>query len=249
MNDSFILVMPAYNEEGCIEKVVSSWMDVVRKNAGSEMLVINDGSKDNTAKILNELTQKYPELKVIHKKNEGYGPTILKCFDEAVKTKHKWVFQIDSDDQSLPEDFQKLWDRRTESNFIIGRRVDRRDPLMRVITSRLVTLLNLILFQVYISDANIPYRLINREYLGNILKVFPRNLFFPNMFMAVLAKKDGNALLDIPVNHKERTSGKTFMPQRKLLWLWYKGVSDAFSFRMKINSMLRELSKLKDVTT
>jgi dolichol-phosphate mannosyltransferase len=245
MNDSFILVMPAYNEEGCIEKVVSSWMELIRKYPGSEMLVINDGSKDKTGEILEGLGRKYPELKAIHKKNEGYGTTVLKCFDEAVKTEHGWVFHIDSDDQSIPEDFPKLWEKRNESNFITGRRAGRKDPFMRIITSRFVSLLNLMLFQVYIHDANIPYRLMNREYLGRILKVFPRNLFFPSMFMAVLAKKDGNNLFDIPVAHKERETGKTFMPQSKLFWLWKKGVTEAFAFRSKINPILRELKNSK----
>ena len=240
-DDTFVILMPAYNEEGCIERVVCSWMDVVKRHAGSEMLVINDGSTDGTGEKLDELKKHLNELSVIHKRNEGHGPAVIQGYSEATKTRHKWVFQTDSDNQLSPEDFCRLWGQREKSDFILGYREKRNDPYYRLFITKAIVLLNLVSFGVLIKDANIPFRLMRTEYLARLLEVLPENLFAPNIFLSILAKKEGQDLLDIPVGHKERKTGKMSMVRWNLVKICMRSVKELLLFRKDMNSIMERL--------
>lgn len=241
--DTFIILMPAYNEENCIEKVVRSWMiNVVNKHTGSEMLVINDGSRDNTRQILDKLKKEFKRFKVIHKINEGHGATIVRGYIESTKTPHEWVFQTDSDDQFSPEDFDKLWECRHKSNFILGDRFKRFDPSHRLIITKINLMLIIILFGCYIKDSNVPYRLMKIDYLKKLLSVLPKNLFAPNIVLSILALKDSHNLISIPISHKERKTGKMSIVKWKLIKVCFKVVKDLILFRLRLSRIIRNIS-------
>jgi len=241
--DTFIIVMPAYNEENCIEKVVRSWMiDVVNKHPGSEMLVINDGSKDNTRQILDKLKNEFKRLKVVHKINEGHGATIVRGYLESTKTPHEWVFQTDSDGQFSTKDFDKLWKNRYKSNFILGNRVKRFDPLHRLVLTKINVMLVMILFGCYIKDPNVPYRLMKIDYLKKLLRVLPKDVFAPNNILSILALKDGQNLKSIPISHKERKTGKISIAKWKLIKVCFKMVKDLILFRLKLPRIIKNIS-------
>jgi len=204
IKETIILVMPVYNEELYIGKTVLSWIKLLNSFPGSEILVIDDGSIDKTSKILDLLVLKFPILKIVHKKNEGHGKTILTGYQKAVLSRHEWVFQTDGDGHYRPSDFYALWRERQNSDFILGQRQKRQDPFFRIVLSKLVSFWIFILFGVYIKDTNIPFRLIRRQYLKKILKRIPNEIFAPNIFLSILAKKDGHILQQIPVTHKFR---------------------------------------------
>ncbi|MBI4924700.1 MAG: glycosyltransferase family 2 protein [Bdellovibrio sp.] len=234
--------MPVYNEENCIEKVVCSWMtNVINKHPGSEMLVINDGSKDNTGRILDKLEKKFKRLKVIHKINEGHGATIIRGYIESTKKPHEWVFQTDSDDQFLPEDFDKLWRCRHKSNFILGDRFKRFDPLPRLILTKINVMLIVALFGCYIKDPNVPYRLIKKDYLKKLLSVLPKGVFAPNILLSILALKDGQDLISIPISHKERKTGKMSIVKWKLIKVCFKIVKDLILFRLGFHCLIKKI--------
>ena len=202
MKETFIIVMPAYNEEKNIERTISSWVPIIKNHPGSEILVINDGSKDKTADKLQGLAAKYKFLKIIHKKNEGHGKTILLGYKKAISSSHDWIFQTDSDGHFDPNDFYKLWGERKLSNCILGHRHKRKDGLHRIILSHLISIWIFILFGKYIKDPNIPFRLIKRTYLKEAIKIIPEGVFAPNIFLSILAAKHGYNLHHIPVKHK-----------------------------------------------
>jgi len=243
--DSFILVMPAYNEQDCITKVIENWMRLIKKYPGSEMVVINDGSKDNTADKLDSIKTLYTNLTVVHQENQGHGATVLNGYRYVVKTKHKWVFQTDSDDQFVPEDFDKLWQNRKKSDFIIGFRQNRDDPLHRIIISRTVRLFNLLFFGSPILDANVPYRLMNRSYLNRLISVIPGNLFAPNIFLSILAKKDGQGLMNIPITHKKRETGSISIVKWTLIKVCLRGLKELIAFRLKLAKTLKLLKETR----
>lgn len=239
--DTFIIIMPAYNEENCMEKVVRAWMNVVNRHPGSEMLVINDGSKDNTRQILDKLKKEIKEFKVIHKINEGHGSTLVRGYTESTKTRHEWVFQTDSDDQFFPEDFDKLWRCRSKSNFIIGDRYKRFDPSHRLIITKINMTLICILFGLYIKDSNVPYRLMKTDYVKKLLGVLPKGLFAPNIILSILALKDSGRLTTIPISHRERKTGKISIVRWKLLKVCFKVVKDLILFRLRLSSILKNI--------
>ena len=90
------IVMPVYNEEAIISKVVKDWLLRI-KNINGVLIIINDGSKDNTLKSIKKFKDR--KIKLINQKNAGHGPSILKGYSYALKSKAKYIFQVDTDDQ------------------------------------------------------------------------------------------------------------------------------------------------------
>ncbi len=227
------LVIPVYNESECIEKVISSWHAYLTSlNLSFGLILLNDGSKDNTKEVLEKIKNKYSGLTVIHKENSGHGNTILQGYNLAVKEDTAWIFQVDSDDQFFPEDFKLLWDKRNESDFILGQRLHRQDAFHRLVITRIVRLITVLLFGVYSKDTNIPFRLIKKSYMSELLKRFSPDVFAPNIFLSVLAIRDRQPVFHIPVKHKDRETGQVSIIRWKLLKICFRCVKELLIFRL-----------------
>ena len=110
--ESLYIVIPAYNEEENIKHVIQDWYPVVERHAAggvSRLLVIDDGSRDRTYEILQEFCESYPLLEVVTKPNAGHGATLLFGYHYALKHGADYIFQTDSDGQTLPEEFEPFW--------------------------------------------------------------------------------------------------------------------------------------------
>ncbi|MBM4143432.1 MAG: glycosyltransferase family 2 protein [Lentisphaerae bacterium] len=205
-----VVVMPAWNEEACIADVVTQWHGAVRSTLGPdrfELLVVDDGSTDGTPAILDALAARHREIRVLHQPNGGHGAAILAGYRHAVERNPDFVFQVDSDAQFEPDDFDLFWHLRNDSPFILGQRVERHDAPHRLIVSRLLRALLLCLFRMRIPDANIPCRLISRECLAASLRDLPEGVFAPNVFLSVLAVARGCNSLNLTVHHRPRAGG------------------------------------------
>ena len=245
-NKNLVLVIPVYNEQDCIGEVITSWGQFIQQyipDTTFAIVVVNDGSKDNTPTILDNLAKQLPYLHVVHQKNGGHGNAVLNGYKESLNFQPDWVFQVDSDNQFIPEDFPKLWERRNESNFILGYRKKRYDDMNRLIITRIVRVVNLILFRVSILDSNIPYRLIKGSYLPKLLSALPYYPFAPNIFLSVMAKRDGNDVMSIPVTHKERETGQVSIIKWKLLKVCLRTTRELAYFSLTLSSRLRKLKK------
>ena len=119
------LVVPCYNEEAIMlesagilkakmEELISSGS--IEKN--SKVLFVNDGSKDNTWEILSTLQANYPHLTPLNKPNSGHGATVLYTYRYAIENGANYIFQTDSDGQTLPEEFWPMWESRSKASFI-----------------------------------------------------------------------------------------------------------------------------------
>ena len=91
-NDLVSVIIPVFNQEAMISHVIDAIYNSTYKNI--QVVAVNDGSKDNTKKILDELAKKYPSLKVIHKKNEGKRLAVATGFYNSTG---EYVILIDSD--------------------------------------------------------------------------------------------------------------------------------------------------------
>src|SRR5699024_5494022 len=102
--DKLFIIIPAYNEEENIKYVIKDWYPIIEKIGNdSKLLIINDGSKDHTLKIIEEEGKYRPDLMVLNKENSGHGGTILYGYQYGIKEKADYIFQTDSDGQTLPE--------------------------------------------------------------------------------------------------------------------------------------------------
>ena len=106
---SLFIVIPAYNEAENIERTVSEWYPIVEshnKEGQSRLVIINDGSKDNTYELICKLAQARPLLIPLTKPNGGHGSTVLYGYRYAIEHRADYIFQTDSDGQTDPAEFE-----------------------------------------------------------------------------------------------------------------------------------------------
>jgi dolichol-phosphate mannosyltransferase len=231
MNKLYI-VMPAYNEEGAITKVVEKWHAVVESVGNdSKLFIFNDGSKDNTAGVLEKIKNKYPSLIVINKENSGHGPTCTAAYKYAVAEGADWVFQTDSDGQTNSADFWRFWEKRNSYDFIIGWRAKRGDGRVRWFVSRTLKLAVLIIFGVIIKDVNSPFRLMKVERLRKYLPAIPDNYFLPNTLWSVIITKNKESVLWQEISFAPRKAGSSSVPMMKIVRLGITLITQLYKMR------------------
>lgn len=225
--DNVWLVIPAYNEEANIKTVVEQWYPVVEKiGLDSRILVVNDGSKDRTQKKLLELQKKYPQLLVEEKVNGGHGAAIHYGYDFALRAGAEYIFQTDSDGQTLPSEFWQLWMKRRNCGLLIGHRSSRQDGWQRVVVTKVLKLVLRITFGVWVTDANTPFRLMHRDQLLEILKEIPDGHNLTNVLMSVLYTKKGYKVIYFPITFRPRQGGKNSINMKKIFKIGAKAFVD-----------------------
>jgi len=133
---SISAVFPAYNDGGTIPSMVLTALIALRQVTDDyEVIVTNDGSRDYTRTVLDELASQYPELHVIHhEENQGYGSALRSGFAAASKD---WIFYTDGDGQYNPLELILLVDALKEGVDVInGYKITRHDPFIRVVIGR-----------------------------------------------------------------------------------------------------------------
>jgi len=245
------IVMPAYNEEEVIEVVVKQWTDLLARQFPADetrLIVVNDGSRDKTGAILDAIKPRYPKLMVVHQPNGGHGNAVVNGYQQAVALDSQYVFQTDSDDQFIAEDFAKLWNLRDTSPFVLGYREERYDAPARLVITRILRFSIAAIYGTYIMDSNIPFRLIRGSFLKKLLAQLPTPTpFAPNIFLAVMAKKAGFNTFDIPITHKERQTGTVSILKWKLLKVCFQSFRELAQFRFDLGSKVKALRKPEPV--
>lgn len=187
----------------------------------------NDGSKDRTHKILDELTNKYPKLHAIHKVNSGHGTTILKGYKKNLDC--EWLFQVDSDNEMKAEHFSKLWEQGDNYDFLIGKRINRQSPLPRKIISYTLSLRAPYLRPR--SRRQRPLPPYACESFKELIAKIPDDTFAPNVIMSGLACMKKARIFTHPVPFEFRTTGTVSIKKWKLLKAAMKSFWQTIKFR------------------
>ena len=125
---------PGYNDSGTIASWSSGVQDGARLTADFEVIVVNDGSADATAEILDELARKYPARRH-HETNRGYGGALRSGFATATK---ELIFYTDGDAQMRRRrDGGLLWAADRRPRLVNGYKISRSDPLHRIFIGHL----------------------------------------------------------------------------------------------------------------
>lgn len=228
--DNLYIVMPAYNEAANIEEVIKQWHPVCEKITAegnkARLIIANDGSKDDTYQIMLQLREKYPFLNPIDKPNSGHGATVLFLYRHAIAEDADFVFQTDSDGQTLPEEFWQMWEHRHEYDFHIGTRGGRQDGASRVFVTKTLRLVVWLMFHVWVKDANTPFRLMNTKRLQAILQYIPNDFFLTNVAISAIAVKKNEKIAWYPITFRPRQGGVNSINMKRIIKIGLKAIGD-----------------------
>ena len=235
MMDSLYIIIPAYNEEMNIESVAREWNEVVEKVGGnSKLVIINDGSKDNTYNKLLSLKEELPYLKPLTKPNGGHGATVLYGYHYAIEHNADYIFQTDSDGQTLPAEFYQFWELRERYSAIIGHRNKRQDGISRVIVTKTLKLVLWCIFGLKIIDANTPFRLIRSEVMLKYIHQIPKDFNLSNVMLTVLLINAKENVEFIDIAFRPRQGGINSINMKKIIRIGKQAVSDFMLIKRKL---------------
>ncbi len=207
---------PMYNEAGNIREVVSSARTVLERRCEDfEIIVVNDGSRDRTREIAEELAKKDARIRIVnHEKNQGYGAALRSGFKAS---RYEIIFQCDGDNQYGLEEIDRLLPFLKDHDFVIGYRIKRRDPFHRMLGGLWYRFLLWLLFNLNLRDANCAFKLFKKEIIDRLDLGSSGAIINGEIF--VKARKLGfSRIKEVGVNHYPRRVGKQTGSKFKVLW-------------------------------
>ncbi|MCH5248899.1 MAG: glycosyltransferase family 2 protein [Lachnospiraceae bacterium] len=235
--DTLFIVIPAYNEEENIKQVIDDWYPIIEmhnENGMSRLLIIDDGSKDNTYKKVCECADSRPFLIPITKSNSGHGATLLWGYHYALEHGADFVFQTDSDGQTLPSEFELFWKLRNEYDMVIGWRRYRQDGISRVFVTKVLKLVIKFCFHVTVQDANTPFRLMKEDKLKEYIALIPEDFNLSNVLLSVIYARKNCKVKYIPITFRKRQGGTNSIDIIKILKIGRKALKDFQILNKKI---------------
>ena len=236
--DSLYIVIPAYNEKDNIRQLIEDWYPVVEAtgNQNSRLIVVNDGSKDNTYEILQELAASRRLLQPLTKPNGGHGPTLIYGYNYALKNGADWIFQTDSDGQTNPKEFEEFWNLRKEYDAVLGNRQGtRQDGSSRKFVENTLRFILKLTFGVSVPDANAPFRLMKRSLVEKYLKKMPEDFNLPNVMLTTYFTYFHEKITFKVITFKPRQGGVNSINFKKIFKIGWKALGDFRNLKRHIN--------------
>jgi len=201
--------LPAYNEEANLERTVKNVVENLKKKVTEwEIIIVDDGSKDKTGKIADNLAKSNKNIKVIHHSpNRGYGGAFKSGL---YGCKYPWISFIDSDGQF---DFREIsrfieTQSKTKADLVIGFYLGRKVPFTRKLNSKIWQLIVFLLFGLNVRDIDCGFKLISKKVVDTIPHLeSERGAFISSEFL-IKAKKMGFKIVEIGVQHYPRKFGE-----------------------------------------
>jgi glycosyltransferase involved in cell wall biosynthesis len=198
---------PAYNDSGTIASLVISALRTARTlTSDYEVIVVNDGSADATADILNELARTYPEVRVVHHpQNRGYGGALRSGFAAATRD---LVFYTDGDAQYDPAEMTVLWQALVDGvDLVNGYKISRSDPLHRIVIGRIYHHTVKLLFGLKVRDVDCDFRMMRRAIFERVQ--LEKNSGVICLEMMKKIQDAGFNIAEVPVHHYHRAHGRS----------------------------------------
>ena len=214
---SLSVFFPAYNDAPSLPGLLAKTFATLEQHvADYEVVVVNDGSWDNTAAVLEELRVRYaPRLRVVtHPHNRGYGGALRSGFESARKD---WVFYTDGDSQYDVSELPRLLELvRPDTGLVNGYKLERHDPAHRIWIGSTYNFFARLLFRIRIRDIDCDYRLIRRDLLDKVHLTSTSGTICVELVRKI--ELTGCGVVEIGVHHYERQYGRSqFFRVRSLL--------------------------------
>lgn len=197
------LVIPVYNEEDNIKPLIAELREVLPALGRSyEIIFVDDGSRDRSFELLKKAASQDQQIRIIRfKKNTGQTA----AFDAGFKAAQgDVVVTMDADLQNDPHDIPRLVEKIGESDVVCGWRHQRRDPWIKIVSSKIANFVRNKLSQEEIVDTGCSLKAYKKECLQK-LKLFNGM----HRFLPTLAKMEGCTVTQVKVNHRPRRFGTT----------------------------------------
>jgi glycosyltransferase involved in cell wall biosynthesis len=201
---SLSLVLPAHNEVENIEVVIRQAIEVLQKHTDTfEIIPVNDGSKDDTGRVIDHLATEDPRVRPVHHDvNRGYGGALKSGF---AASRYDCVMFMDSDRQFDIADIQRLAPFVASHDIVAGFRMERSDPIHRRINAEIFNLSVRILFGVHMRDLDCAFKIFRGEQLRSLELTTSGALI--NAEIQAKLRRQGATLQQVGVPHYPRLAG------------------------------------------
>jgi glycosyltransferase involved in cell wall biosynthesis len=221
---------PAHNEEANLRGLVEEALATLPDLADSfEIIIVNDGSRDATPQIADELVVNNPQVRAVHHPtNLGYGAALRSGFAAA---RYANLAFTDGDRQFKVADVGRLIERFQAggSDAVVGYRIKRADPLVRTLYARLYRLANRIFFGLTVKDVDCACKLFTRASLEGV-NVESGGAFFSAELLIKLRAR-GRRLAEVGVPHYPRTAGSPTGAKPQVV---FRAVRDFWLLRLRL---------------
>lgn len=217
---SISVFFPCYNDQYTIAELVKNVDSILRSHRYVyEIIVVDDRSMDESRKILKELKNKFPKLKLIfHKKNKGYGGALRSGFRNA---KHELVFYTDGDGQYDVRELNLFIPLMTEDIDVVnGIKMERNDPFIRIVAGKAYNFFVRNTFGIKIFDVDCDFRLIRKKLLKRISLTSSSGAICVELVKKL--QEQGARFREVTVHHYDRKFGNSqfFHWKRILMTGW-----------------------------
>lgn len=198
--------MPAYNEQDVLPEALAEAAAALEKVADEwELVVVDDGSTDRTPQILAEWSAREPRLRVLTQRpNQGYSKALARGFADA---RFPAVFYTDADAQFDLAEIARLIPHLEGHDMVAGFRVGRRDPWVRLLTSRVYNLLQGLLLGIRVRDVNCAFKLFRRSFFDRVH--LSSDGFLIDAELYARARRAGLTWTQVGVTHRPRMAGSS----------------------------------------
>ncbi|NUM53169.1 MAG: glycosyltransferase family 2 protein [Candidatus Hydrogenedentes bacterium] len=204
---SISIFYPCYNDWGTMGSMVLFTLQTVEKlGIDYDFTIIDDGSGQQTLDLLDRIEQEYPNVKVLrHEKNKGYGGALRSGFASGTKD---WIFYTDGDAQYDVRELALLIEKAgPDVDVVQGYKIQRHDPLHRIVIGRIYHWMVKIAFGLNICDTDCDFRLIRRTVFDTITLKHDSGVICAEMMMRIT--RAGFRIVEVPVHHYQRAHGKS----------------------------------------
>jgi len=222
--------MPAHNEAENIEPVVTEAVPALAAVSDDfEIIVVDDGSKDDTAGVTRRLMETEPHLRLVqHPVNKGFGAAVLTGFTSATKD---WILYTDADRQFVLAELARFMPFTDKADLIAGYRAPRRDPFLRVLYGKGWSMLCTLFFGYTVRDVDCGFKLLRRTIIDRLAdKIDSRGATFSIEWL-VRAKRAGYRFVELPVTHRPRVAGSQSGARLKVI---VRAFRELFRLRLQL---------------
>ncbi len=221
---------PCFNDWGTIGSMVLLTIETAQRlDIDYDLTIVDDGSEDRTLAVLDEIAECFPEVRIIrHDKNRGYGGALRTGFSAARK---EWIFYTDGDAQYDVRELELLLAQAGPGvDLVQGYKIQRNDPLHRIIIGRIYHWVVKLAFGLPVRDTDCDFRLLR----SGMFDTFELNSTSGTICAELMKKihRGGYRIVEVPVHHYERSFGKSqffnfprlLRVAKQLIQLWLREV-------------------------